>query len=210
MCKILRVWEIKEDEWMLLVWDGTDTPPVAITAELEDDMNDPFPLQSVPICLPRDVLCDLPPLGTVLRVTLDFGYEKFGVNVFKANRWVNFDSLRCQLHASLWHASLLPTTRFCYLHDQDDTVLQRMRDHENRFRSRCGAMPLSSLPWRAHVTGLIDLDESSCKSQVRYYETLLAIGLNAGRDGNQLVENHDISRGLYTIGRDIPDLTSLI
>lgn len=30
MCKILRV--VREDEWILLVWDGTDTPPVAINA----------------------------------------------------------------------------------------------------------------------------------------------------------------------------------
>ncbi|XP_059291909.1 protection of telomeres protein 1b-like isoform X5 [Lycium ferocissimum] len=152
LCKILRVWEIRKDEWMLLVWDGTDTPPVAINAKLEDEMDNPLPLESVPVCLPRDILCNLPRLGTVLTVTLDCGNEKLGVNVLGTNRWVKFDNLRCQLHASLWNASLLPITRFCYLRDEDHIVLQRMREHKERSKSKWGWMPLSSLPWPSHVT----------------------------------------------------------
>ncbi|XP_059291905.1 protection of telomeres protein 1b-like isoform X2 [Lycium ferocissimum] len=152
ICKILRVWEIRKDEWMLLVWDGTDTPPVAINAKLEDEMDNPLPLESVPVCLPRDILCNLPRLGTVLTVTLDCGNEKLGVNVLGTNRWVKFDNLRCQLHASLWNASLLPITRFCYLRDEDHIVLQRMREHKERSKSKWGWMPLSSLPWPSHVT----------------------------------------------------------
>ncbi|XP_060200014.1 protection of telomeres protein 1b-like isoform X4 [Lycium barbarum] len=152
LCKILRVWEIRKDEWMLLVWDGTDTPPVAINSKLEDEMDNPLPLESVPVCLPRDILCNLPRLGTVLSVTLDCGNEKLGVNVLGTDRWVKFDNLRCQLHASLWNASLLPITRFCYVRDEDHIVLLRMREHKERSKSKWGWMPLSSLPWPTHVT----------------------------------------------------------
>ncbi|XP_060200012.1 protection of telomeres protein 1b-like isoform X2 [Lycium barbarum] len=152
ICKILRVWEIRKDEWMLLVWDGTDTPPVAINSKLEDEMDNPLPLESVPVCLPRDILCNLPRLGTVLSVTLDCGNEKLGVNVLGTDRWVKFDNLRCQLHASLWNASLLPITRFCYVRDEDHIVLLRMREHKERSKSKWGWMPLSSLPWPTHVT----------------------------------------------------------
>ncbi|KAJ8540812.1 hypothetical protein K7X08_001628 [Anisodus acutangulus] len=152
LCKILRVWEVREDEWILLVWDGTDTPPVAINAKLDDEEDNPLPLESVSVCLPRDILCNLPSLGTVLTVTLDCGNEKLGVNVLGTSRWVKFDNLRCQLHASLWHASLLPTTRFCYLRDEDHIVLQRTREHKERSKSKWGWMPLSSLPWPTDVT----------------------------------------------------------
>lgn len=30
ICKILHICEVEKDKWMLLVWDGTDTPPVTI------------------------------------------------------------------------------------------------------------------------------------------------------------------------------------
>nr|XP_009782745.1 PREDICTED: protection of telomeres protein 1b-like [Nicotiana sylvestris] len=150
VCKILRV--VREDEWILLVWDGTDTPPVAINARLEDELETPLPLESVPVRLPRDIFCKLPPFGTVLRVTLNCGNEKLGMNVLRTNRWVKFDNLRCQLLDSLWHATHLPTTRFCYLRDEDHIVSQRMREYDKRIKSKWGWMPLSVLPWPTHVT----------------------------------------------------------
>ncbi|XP_059291913.1 protection of telomeres protein 1b-like isoform X9 [Lycium ferocissimum] len=52
LCKILRVWEIRKDEWMLLVWDGTDTPPVAINAKEHKERSKSkwgwMPLSSLP------------------------------------------------------------------------------------------------------------------------------------------------------------------
>lgn len=150
VCKILRV--VREDEWILLVWDGTDTPPVAINARLEDELETPLPLESVAVRLPRDIFCKLPPFGTVLRLTLNCGNEKLGMNVLRTNRWVKFDNLRCQLLDSLWHAAHLPTTRFCYLRDEDHIVSQRMREYDKRIKSKWGWMPLSVLPWPTHVT----------------------------------------------------------
>ncbi|XP_060200018.1 protection of telomeres protein 1b-like isoform X7 [Lycium barbarum] len=52
ICKILRVWEIRKDEWMLLVWDGTDTPPVAINSKEHKERSKSkwgwMPLSSLP------------------------------------------------------------------------------------------------------------------------------------------------------------------
>lgn len=30
ICQIVHLCEVAKDKWMLLVWDGTDTPPVTI------------------------------------------------------------------------------------------------------------------------------------------------------------------------------------
>ncbi|XP_019244824.1 PREDICTED: protection of telomeres protein 1a-like isoform X1 [Nicotiana attenuata] len=170
VCKILRV--VREDEWILLVWDGTDTPPVAINARLEDELETPFPLESVPVCLPRDIFCKLPPLGTVLRVTLNCGNEKLAMNVLRTNRWVKFDNLRCQLLDSLWHAAHLPTTRFCYLRDEDHIVSQRMREYDKHIKSKWGMDASFSLTLanscdsdRPFRSAFCLLDESSCASQ---------------------------------------------
>lgn len=100
---------------------------VTMNYRLEDELETPLPLESVAVRLPRDIFCKLPPFGTVLRLTLNCGNEKLGMNVLRTNRWVKFDNLRCQLLDSLWHAAHLPTTRFCYLRDEDHIVSQRMR-----------------------------------------------------------------------------------
>ncbi|KAH6825766.1 hypothetical protein C2S53_006872, partial [Perilla frutescens var. hirtella] len=34
LCKILHVAQVKEDEWMLFIWDGTDIPPASVEAKL--------------------------------------------------------------------------------------------------------------------------------------------------------------------------------
>ncbi|XP_070051519.1 protection of telomeres protein 1b isoform X4 [Nicotiana tomentosiformis] len=152
ICKILHVCEVEKDKWMLLVWDGTDTPPVTIKTKLEEELENPLPLQSVNSPLPRDILCTLPPLGTVLRVTIDRCNEKLGVNFLKSNRWVKLINIRCELHTALWHAVLMPFTKLCYLSDEDDIVLQRMRDHDERRKSKWGWMPLSCFPWPSDIT----------------------------------------------------------
>ncbi|KAL1563611.1 protection of telomeres protein 1a-like isoform X2 [Salvia divinorum] len=34
VCKILHIAQVKEDEWMLFIWDGSDTHPVSVEAKL--------------------------------------------------------------------------------------------------------------------------------------------------------------------------------
>nr|GMC81220.1 protection of telomeres protein 1B [Ipomoea batatas] len=112
---------------MLFVWDGTDTPPVAIKSNLEDEKENPLPLQLEPIPLSRDVLCTFPPVGTVLRVTVDSGDIKLGLNCIKTGRWVKLIGLECEVRSSLLCAVLKSFTKLCYLSDDNDLVLKHER-----------------------------------------------------------------------------------
>lgn len=152
ICKIVHVCEVEKNKWMLLVWDGMDTPPVTIKTKLEEEMENPLPLQPVAFTLQRDILCTLPPLGTVLWVAVDRCDEKLGFNFLKSNRWVKLINIRCELHAALWRAVLMPFTKVCYLSDEDDIVLQRMRQYDERRKSKLGWMPSSSFPWPSDIT----------------------------------------------------------
>ncbi|CAH9070958.1 unnamed protein product [Cuscuta epithymum] len=158
VCKILHARETKRDEWMLFVWDGTDTPPVSINTKLEDEMESSLPLQLEPIPLSRNVLCTLPPLGTVLRVIVDSCNIKFGLNCIKTGQWVKLLTLRCEVSSSLWLAVLGPFSKFGYLPDDNDLVLQRKRNYDDRLSSKLGCMPLSSFPWHSGMT------QTSCPS----------------------------------------------
>lgn len=153
VCKVLHAWETEREELMLYVWDGTDTPPIAIKSNLEDEKENPLPLHLEPIPLSRDVLCAFPPVGTVLRVTVDSSNVKFGLNYIKTGRWVKFLGLRCEVRSSLWCASLMPFTKFCYLLEDNDLVVQRKRSYDDRFYSKWGHMPLTSFPWHSGMTG---------------------------------------------------------
>ncbi|MCD7448090.1 hypothetical protein HAX54_038184 [Datura stramonium] len=152
ICKIVHICEVEKDKWMLLVWDGADTPPVTIKTKLQEEMENPLPLQPLGFTLQRDILCTLPPLGTLLRVTVDSCNEKLGINFLKSNRWVKLINIRCELHTALWHAVLMPFSRVCYLSDEDDIVVQLMRQYDERRKSKWGWMPLSSFPWPSDLT----------------------------------------------------------
>ncbi|KAI3463704.1 hypothetical protein Pfo_020367 [Paulownia fortunei] len=152
LCKILQVCEVNEDEWMFFVWDGTDTPPASVEAKLEDEMENPLPLQLEPSPLSRDTLCTFPSVGTVLRMIVDQGNEKLGIKFLKTNRWVKFVNVKCEVRAALWRAVLMPFSKLCYLPDDDDSVIERQRSYNDRVPSKWGRMPFTSFPWPSHIT----------------------------------------------------------
>ncbi|KAL0464148.1 UNVERIFIED_CONTAM: Protection of telomeres protein 1b [Sesamum latifolium] len=152
LCKILHISEVKENEWMLFVWDGTDTPPAFVEANLEDEMENPLPLQLEPSPLSRDELCTLPPVGTILRMIVDQGNEKIGIKFLKTNKWVKLINVKCEVRAALWHAVLMPFSKLCYLPDDDHSVIERQRSYNERIQSKWGRMPFTSFPWPSHIT----------------------------------------------------------
>nr|GMC78465.1 protection of telomeres protein 1B-like isoform X1 [Ipomoea batatas] len=162
VCKVLHVCETEGDQWMLFVWDGTDTPPVAIKSNLEDEKENPLPLQLEPIPLSRDVLCTFPPVGTVLRVTVDSGDIKLGLNCIKTGRWVKLIGLECEVRSSLWCAVLKSFTKLCYLSDDNDLVLKHERSYNGRFSSRQGHKVLTCFPCHSNLT------ETSCSRTVPF------------------------------------------
>ncbi|PIN05808.1 hypothetical protein CDL12_21650 [Handroanthus impetiginosus] len=115
-------------------------------------MQNPLPLQLDPSPLSRDVLCTFPPVGTVLRMTVDQGNEKLGIRFLSTNRWVKFVNIKCEVHAGLWRAVLMPFSRLCFLPDDDDCVIERQRSYNERVPSKWGRMPFTSFPWPSHIT----------------------------------------------------------
>ncbi|GFP86248.1 protection of telomeres protein 1b [Phtheirospermum japonicum] len=152
LCKILHVCEVKEDQWMVFVWDGTDTPPASVDTKLEDEMENPLPLQLETSLLSRDILCTFPSVGTVLRMIVDQGNEKLGIKYLKTNRWVKFGQVICEVRAALRCAVLMPFSKLCYLPDDDGTVIERLRSYNERVSSKWGRMPFTSFPWPSHIT----------------------------------------------------------
>lgn len=151
LCKVLHVCEVTKDDWMLFVWDGTDTPPASIEAKLENEMEDPLPLQLEASPLSRDTLCTFPPVGTVLRMFTDRGNKKFGVNFLKPNKWVKVVQVKCEVHAGLWRAVLMPSSMVYYL-PNNDLILQRERSYNERVTSKFKRMPLSCFPGPSPIT----------------------------------------------------------
>ncbi|XP_042511828.1 protection of telomeres protein 1b-like [Macadamia integrifolia] len=152
VCKILHVCEVSKDNWMLFLWDGTDTPPLNIQTKLEDEMENPLPLQLESLPLPRDVLCTFPSIGTILRVPVNQENEKLGLHLIGSGRWIKISNINCEEQAGLWKGNLLPSTRLQYLSNEDNIVIQRQRFCDERTASTWENMPLSSFPWTSRVT----------------------------------------------------------
>ncbi|KAL6552468.1 hypothetical protein OROHE_007832 [Orobanche hederae] len=145
LCKILHVCKVKEDEWMLFVWDGTDTPPASVETKLEDEMENPLLLQLETSPLSGDTLRTFPSVGTVLRMIVGQGNGKLGINYLKTNRWVKFVNVKCEVRAALRCAVLMPSSKLCYLPDDDES-------YNERISSKWGRIPFTSFPWPSHLT----------------------------------------------------------
>lgn len=94
---------------------------------LEDEMKEPLPLQLEPSILSRDILCTFPTVGTVLRMSINQGDKKLSLHYFKPNRWVKLTKVKCEVRSALWMAVLMPYSKICYLRDDDDIVIDRLR-----------------------------------------------------------------------------------
>ncbi|KAL6518050.1 hypothetical protein OROMI_033751 [Orobanche minor] len=158
LCKILHVCKVKEDEWMLFVWDGTDTPPASVETKLEDEMENPLLLQLETSPLSGDTLRTFPSVGTVLRMIVGQGNGKLGINYLKTNRWVKFVNVKCEVRAALRCAVLMPSSKLCYLPDDDETqhpdvpfvTLMNVLTHpEVTYKFRCVVRVVAIFPWRA-------------------------------------------------------------
>ncbi|KAL8536750.1 hypothetical protein ACS0TY_012066 [Phlomoides rotata] len=151
-CKILHISNVKDNEPMLFVWDGTDTPPAPLEAKLEDEMESPLPLQFEP-SLSRDILCTFPTVGTILRMSVNQGNEKLGLQCFRPNKWVKLTNVKCEVRSALWIATLMPFSKISYMRDDDDAVTSRLRSYNERYASKWGRMPFTSFPWSSDITG---------------------------------------------------------
>ncbi|KAI3688537.1 hypothetical protein L2E82_46177 [Cichorium intybus] len=100
ICKVVHICEVREGEWMVFVWDGTDAPPLNVEGRLEEELKNPIPLQLEASPLSREVLCGFPSVGTVLRMTTDPRSERqLGLHTLKAatGKWVHFKNIKFEV-----------------------------------------------------------------------------------------------------------------
>ncbi|XP_071706562.1 protection of telomeres protein 1b-like [Rutidosis leptorrhynchoides] len=155
ICKVLHISEVTEGgEPIVFVWDGTDAPPVDVHTKLDEEIENPIPLQLEGSPLTRDILCTFPSVGTVLRMkTPDRGNDKIALHSLKkAGTWVHLKNISFEVRFGLWCGILLPKTRLSYLPDDDDLVINCLRKYDDRVKNELGRMPLSCFPWPSHVT----------------------------------------------------------
>ncbi|XP_034910976.1 protection of telomeres protein 1a isoform X4 [Populus alba] len=153
VCKILHVCEIAKNEWMALVWDGTDSPPISINTNPEHKMDEQLPLQLEPSPpLSRDLLCTFPTVGTILRVIIDKVNQKHVLHLLNTGEWVKFISILCEVHAGLWCGVLTPFTKLRYLSNEDHFVLACQRSYNERVSLKLGRIPYWCFPWCSQIT----------------------------------------------------------
>ncbi|XP_030493574.2 protection of telomeres protein 1b-like [Cannabis sativa] len=152
-CKVIHVQEFK-GEWMGFLWDGTDAHPSSISSRLEDEKNNPLPLQPEQLHLSRDILSTFPTLGTVLRVVFDQGTKKHGLHLLHIGKWMKFINVYCDVNGGFWRGSFTPLTKFRYTHDKDRIVLERERLYNEREGLKFGRNPYWSFPLTFPITGV--------------------------------------------------------
>ncbi|KAK7830784.1 protection of telomeres protein 1a, partial [Quercus suber] len=149
---IVHICEVAKDEWMAFLWDGTDAPPISLPTKLDDELNNPVPLQLEPVPLPRDVLCTFPTVGTVLRVIFDQGMQKHLLRFLHTGKWVKFVNVLCEVHSGLWRGVLTPFTKLQYTRNEDHLVSAWQRLYNERLSLKWGRIPYSSFPWPSNIT----------------------------------------------------------
>ncbi|KAL6545542.1 hypothetical protein OROGR_009416 [Orobanche gracilis] len=108
-------------------------------------MENPLLLQLETSPLSGDTLRTFPSVGTVLRMIVGQGNGKLGINYLKTNRWVKFVNVKCEVRAALRFAVLMPSSKICYLPDDDES-------YNERISSKWGRIPFTSFPWPSHIT----------------------------------------------------------
>lgn len=98
-----------------------------MNCRLEDEMNCPLPLQLEPLPLPRELLCTMPTVGSILRITFDQGMEKNHLRLLNIDKWVKFVNIRLEVRAGLWRGIFTPFTKLRYTPNEDCLIIERQR-----------------------------------------------------------------------------------
>ncbi|XP_062185307.1 protection of telomeres protein 1b-like isoform X2 [Phragmites australis] len=170
VCKVLHVRETSSSEWIFYVWDGTDTPATEFQAILDAKVVESSPLHLEEAPLPREVLCKMPCVGTVLRVFAN----RFLKEVFHLQKniyWARFCNITCKQEFGIWKGVLQPSSRLRLLSHEDGSVVDRL----NRIANQVHRRPMASLPEASDVAdveyetaGYTTLMESLIHEQVTH------------------------------------------
>ncbi|KAK1326621.1 Protection of telomeres protein 1b [Acorus calamus] len=134
VCKVLYTCQAPGDEWILFVWDGTDTPPVRLQTDLDLEGKKPAPLHMEPSPLPVHVFRTFPHVGSILRISSGKYFEEIQLLQGVA-RWVKVRNMKCEIHSGLWKGVLEPVSKVRLLSDENDMILLRERNFNERISS---------------------------------------------------------------------------
>uniref|UniRef100_A0A0E0H1X2 Kinesin motor domain-containing protein n=1 Tax=Oryza nivara TaxID=4536 RepID=A0A0E0H1X2_ORYNI len=144
VCKVLDVHEASNGVWILYVWDGTDTP-VTEFPTLDNESVSPPPLHLEGAPLPREVLCTLPCVGSVLRVFSNRFFKEM-LHLQKGIYWARFCNMTCKQQFGMWKGILLPSSRVRLLSNEDGSVADRLKLFDSRIATQIHRQPMASLP----------------------------------------------------------------
>uniref|UniRef100_A0ACD5XHZ9 Uncharacterized protein n=1 Tax=Avena sativa TaxID=4498 RepID=A0ACD5XHZ9_AVESA len=144
VCKVLHVYAAPSGEWIFYVWDGTDIPTTELQTCLNTEAFTPAPLHLEEVPLPREVLCTLPSIGTILRIFSN----KFCKEITHLQRdiyWARFCNITCKQEFGIWKGTLPPSSRVRLLSDEDGSVVERLKMYESRVSTKVHRQPMAGL-----------------------------------------------------------------
>ncbi|XP_023519966.1 protection of telomeres protein 1a-like isoform X3 [Cucurbita pepo subsp. pepo] len=157
ICKIVYMCEDANNGTLAFVWDGTDAHPISIDTKLTDEISNAQQLG--PWVLPRDVLCTLPPVGSILRLIFDKGIEKQSLSMLNTGKWMKFMNVLCEMQVGTFQIVVTTFSKLRYTSNEDNTIQLRQRSYEERLASILGRVPFWSFPSPLPTTEVDHNDE---------------------------------------------------
>ncbi|URE18045.1 hypothetical protein MUK42_10473 [Musa troglodytarum] len=171
--EVLHVSETSKGDWMLFVWDGTDTPPAKLrcliiaddglkfcflswdnSLELQGERPCSLHVEELPLTI--EVLCTFPRVGSVLRVFASKSFKEIA-HLHGGNQWVKLCNMICGLHDGMWNGMLQPSSEVLLLSDEDWIARQRLKTYDLRLATALENYPMTSFPAPSHIT-VLDYD----------------------------------------------------
>ncbi|XP_022137389.1 protection of telomeres protein 1a-like isoform X2 [Momordica charantia] len=145
-----------QDGALAFVWDGTDAQPISIDTKLANEIDNAHQLGPM---LPRDKLCTLPSVGSILRLIFDKGTEKQSLCVLESGKWVKFINVLCEMQVGFFQIVVTAFSKLRYMPEEDHAIQARQRSYEERLASKLGRISFWSFPWPSPITEVDYNDE---------------------------------------------------
>lgn len=153
VCKVLYILALSTDEWMMFVWDGTDTPPLTFTQELDVEGESPLPLHFE--IMPFNMT--VPHVGSILRVVVGKHFKEV-VQLQRGDKWIRLCNMTCITEFGIWKGLLQNTCKIRFLGEVDANVKLNIEEYKTRIASQV-RQPLTCFP---RPTSITELDFEDC------------------------------------------------
>nr|BAG94153.1 unnamed protein product [Oryza sativa Japonica Group] len=153
-----------------------------VECSLDNESVSPPPLHLEGAPLPREVLCTLPCVGSVLRVFSNRFFKEM-LHLQKGIYWARFCNMTCKQQFGMWKGILLPSSRVRLLSNEDGSVADRLKLFDSRIATQIHRQPMASLPNASDIAdveyeraGYTTLMESLTHGEVTHkFKTLVRV-----------------------------------